>query len=122
MSANEYRPVHISSLSFSAYESNNGRSLKRRSQHPRSKLFVADAGQFALGLFTAGHREDLLKDPHADLLDSFGAVQDGAGVDVHVFVHPVVERRIGGDLDAGRRFTTVNTAASGREDADSGTA
>src|SRR5437764_1838731 len=92
--------------------------LKCRAQNPRRELFVADSGQLAAGRFPAGDGDDFFEDTEADLLDSFGAVENGAGIDVHVILHPIEERRVRGDLDARRGFAAVNTAAAGGEDAD----
>ena len=48
----------------------------------------------------------------------FRTVEDGARVQVHVFIHPVKQRAVGRDLDAGRGLAAIDTAASGGEDAD----
>src|SRR5438094_5556099 len=96
--------------------------LKCRSQDPGREFFVADAGQFTPGFFAAGHGYDFFEDAQADLSDGLGAVEDGAGIDVHVLLHPVVEGSVGGHLDARRRFAAINAAAAGGEDANVATA
>ena len=48
----------------------------------------------------------------ADLLDR-RAVEDHAGVDVHVVDHVLVQRRVGGDLDRRRRLAAED-ASRGR--------
>src|SRR5207245_4099654 len=86
------------------------------------EFLVPNASQFALGFFTARHGDDLVEDPPADLLDRFRAIEDCAGVDVHVWFHPTVERGVGRDLDTGRWFAAIDTAAAGGEHADVATA
>ena len=44
------------------------------------------------------------------------AFQDRAGVHVHVGDHPLVHRRVGGELDARRGLQAQHAAAAGRED------
>src|ERR1041385_623401 len=69
-------------------------SSKHRPQMPRREFLVAHPGEFAFRFVTAGHGDDFLEDTPSDLLDRFAAVEDGAGVDVHVFLHPAVERSV----------------------------
>src|SRR6266850_2321223 len=94
------------------------RVSKRRPQNPRRELFIADSRQFALRSFPVRDGNNLFEDAHSNLFDSFGAVEDRAGVDIHVVLHPLVEWRVGGDLDAWRRLAAVNAAAASREHAD----
>jgi hypothetical protein len=49
------------------------------------------------------------------------AVEDVAAIDVHVLDHPLVHRRVGGELDRRRRLVAEAGAAAGREDHDIGT-
>ncbi len=70
------------------------------------------------GALAGGDGEDFLEDAASDLLDGLGAVEDGAGVEVHVVAHPVEEGGVGGDLDAGHGLAAIDGAAAGGEDAD----
>ena len=64
---------------------------------------------------TAGHVEDHVEEPAADVLDRL-AFQDRTGVHVHVGDHPLVHRRVGRELDARRRLQPQHAAAARRED------
>src|ERR1017187_7235282 len=46
-----------------------------RPELPGREFLVAQAGQFALGLLAAGHRDDLLEEPQTRLLDGLGPVE-----------------------------------------------
>ena len=87
---------------------------KRRAQNPRRKFFVADAGEFALGALAARDGNDFLKDAPTNLLDRLRAVKNRAGVDVHVLVHPIEERRVRRDFDARSGLAAIHAAAPGR--------
>ena len=89
--------------------------LELRPHGPRHEFFVAEAVEFALGFLAAGDGEDLLEDLAADVVDA-AAGEDFAGVDVHVVDHPLVHRRVGGDLDRRHRLAAEATAAAGGED------
>ena len=69
---------------------------------------------FAFGLFAAGDGEDFLKNFAAGGFEGL-AVEDFAGVDVHVVDHPLVHRRVAGDFDAGGWLEADATAAAGGE-------
>src|SRR5262245_58922738 len=88
---------------------------KHRPNLPRRKFFIADAGQFAFGLLATSYRDDAFKDAHPNLLHGFSAVEDGSGIDIHVLLHPVVERGISRHFDTRSGFATIDTAASGGE-------
>src|SRR5580765_7777488 len=85
---------------------------KGRAQMPGGEFFVADSGQLAFGFLAAGDSEDLFKNALAHLLHGLGAVEDGAGVDVHVLVHVREQGRMSGDFDAGRGLAAVNAPAA----------
>src|SRR5687768_724424 len=74
---------------------------KRRAEWPRREFFVADAALLGLGLLARRDGDDLFEDALADLLERLGAVQNRAGVDVHVVGHVFVQRRVRRDFDAG---------------------
>ena len=103
-------------MSRSLLDSGNGLS-QRRPDLPGDEFFVAEAVQFAFGFFAAGDCEDLFEDFAADLFDA-AAGEDFAGVDVHVVDHPLVHRRVGGDLDRRAGLAAVAAAAAGGEDHD----
>src|SRR5580700_10217878 len=85
---------------------------QRRTDLPGSEFLFTHAAQFALRLFAACDGQNLFEDLVADLLHG-RAVQDGAGVDVHVVGHVVVERRIGGHFDRWGWFAAEYGAAAG---------
>ena len=68
----------------------------------------------ALGLFPAGDGEDFFEDLAAGGFEGL-AVEDFAGVDVHVVDHPLVHRRVAGDFDAGGGLEADAAAAAGGE-------
>src|SRR5437763_13824440 len=92
--------------------------LEGGAEHPGREFFVADCGGFAYGFFAAGDGDDFFKNSGAHLLKGFGAVEDGAGVEVHVVAHAVEHGGIGGNFDAGGGFAAVDAAAAGGEAAD----
>src|SRR5262249_43156260 len=79
-----------------------------------AKLLVADALDFAFGLFAAGDGDNLLENLRTDALDR-RAVEDLAGIDVHVVGHPLVQRRVRGDFDRRSRFAAVTASPAGGE-------
>src|SRR6266446_9544091 len=88
---------------------------KHRPQLPGREFLVTHAGQLALGLLTAGNRDDFLEDARAHLLHSLGAVKDRAGIDVHVLFHPPIEGSVGGHFDARSGFAAIDATAAGGE-------
>src|SRR6185503_15433187 len=95
---------------------------KSRPQNPGSELFVTHASEFALGLLSASHGNDLIKDPPSDLLDRLAPIQNSPGVDVHVLIHMGEERCVRGDFDAWSRLAAIDTSPSGGKNPDIATA
>src|SRR5262249_35503049 len=89
--------------------------LQRRPDAPRRELLLADAVQLALRLLPRCHRENLLEDLFTHDLNR-RALQNDAGVYVHVGFHMRVHRRVGGDLDRRGGFAAEHRAAAGGED------
>src|SRR4051794_8986183 len=94
------------------------RYLELRAEKPGREFFVADSGLFALGFLATGYRDDFFEQARADLLKVFGAVEDGAGVNVHVVVEAFEDVSVGRELEAGGGLAAVDTSAAGGEDAD----
>src|SRR5919202_4446732 len=88
--------------------------LQGRTDDPGVELFLADAVPLALALLARGHGQHLLKDLGAHLVER-RAVEHAPRVDVHVILHLLVERAVGGPLDAGRGLAPEARAASGGE-------
>src|SRR5580765_522578 len=101
-----------------ARTSRKSANSKRWSKGPRRELFITDSGQLAFGFFTAGHSNDLFEYAHANLLDRFCSIKDRSSINVHVLFHPIVERAVRRDFDAGRRFAAIDAAATGGENGD----
>src|SRR6266404_5469547 len=77
-------------------------SLPSGSETPRREFLLAHPIQLTLGLFAAGHGQNLFENLLAHLFDG-RPFQNHARVDVHVINHVVVQGRIRGDLDGGSR-------------------
>src|SRR5687768_1636726 len=60
---------------------------ERGAEEPRRELLVPHSRPLGLGHLAPGHSDDLVENPPADVLDRLGAVQDRAGVEVHVVDH-----------------------------------
>src|SRR5439155_4241371 len=96
-------------------------TLERRTNAPRRKLLFPNAAHLSLGLLAAGDSENLLENLAAHGLDG-RALQDNAGVDVHVVDHVLVHGRVGCHLDRRRRLAAEHGAAAGGKDQDVGAA
>src|SRR3990172_2320291 len=86
---------------------------KRRAEDPGVELLRADAG-LVLGPLAGRDREDLFEDLLAELVEA-DAVEDFAGVDVHVRLLPGVELAVGRDLDRWGRLESEGGSSAGRE-------
>src|SRR5262249_19582666 len=73
----------------------SGSKLESRPELPGRELFISDTGQFAFGFLSTGNGYDLFEDSSANLFHRLGSIKDGACVDVHVLLHPLVERCVG---------------------------
>src|SRR5437868_12395843 len=93
------------------------RILKRGPQRPGRKFLVPNPSKLALRYFSARHRNNILEDTLPHLVNHFPAFEDRARVNVHVFVHVIEKRRVGGHFDAWRWLATVNAPASCLENA-----
>ena len=88
--------------------------LERRPNRPRDELVIADAEPFAGGRLAAGDSQCKFE----ELVTDFGhaaSLGDLTGVQVHIFVEPLEQRRVAGDFDRGNRFTSVTTATTSCE-------
>src|SRR5258708_13920472 len=90
-------------------------ALHHRADLPGLELVLAEAELLALGLLAASHVQDQLEDALAAFGHALRAVDDGAAIDVHVVGHALVERRVGRELDRGRRLAAEDRAAAGGE-------
>src|SRR6516225_10805127 len=81
---------------------------------PRDKFVVAIAELFRLGAFARSHRDHLVKNLAALLLDG-DAVEDVAAVDVHVLFLAAEGVVVGGELDRRRRLEAEGGPATGGE-------
>src|SRR5262245_43828655 len=87
---------------------------QHRANDPGRDLFLADAGELALGPLARGHRDHLLED-----LTAHGgerrALEDHAAVDVHVLFHVAVHQRVRRQLQRRHRLAAEDRAAPGGE-------
>lgn len=82
-----FAPPGLSAFAFCAL-------LESGPQLPWRKLLVANACQFAFRALTGGYRNDLFKNPVADLFNSLIAFDDRSGAKVDIVAHPVIQRRV----------------------------
>src|SRR4051794_39899162 len=110
-------PYHYlgASLVVSGYRRRATTRLHRRAQHPWRELGAAEIKTLALGRLARRGLEDELENALAALLDALLAFENGAAIDVHVLFHAPVHRRVGGELDRGRRLAAEHAAAAGGE-------
>ena len=52
--------------------------------------------------------EIIFKESHPHFLNRFRPVHNRAGIEIHIPLHPIVERRVRGHFDAGSRFATIH--------------
>ena len=89
--------------------------LHRRPQHPRRELGRAEIERLAFGPLARGDAQHQLKRAFAALLDRLVAIQHGAAIDVHVILDMSIHRRIGRQLDRGRRLAAEHRTAAEQE-------
>src|SRR5438067_501612 len=82
-------------------------------QVPRDEFVRSEAVPFALAGLARGGGEHQLEDLAPRLRDRERSIQDLAAIDVHVVLHPLVHRGVGGDLDRRRGLAAVYRAAPG---------
>src|SRR5262249_51851335 len=87
----------------------------RRAQYPGRELSAAEGKALALGRLAGSGFQHQVEDALAAFLHALLAVEDGAAIDVHVVFHPLVHRRVGGELDGRRRLAAEHAAAAGGE-------
>src|ERR1700709_325948 len=86
--------------------------LHRRPKHPGREFGAAEVETFGVCRLAGGGLEHEVEDALAALLHALLAVEDGAAIDVHVVFHALEHRRIGRELDGGRRLAAEHAAAS----------
>src|SRR5215472_10826023 len=90
----------------------SGEPLHHRAELPGREFVLAEAELLALALLARSGVEHELEDALAHVLDGGAAVGDRAAVDVHVVAHALEERRVGGELQAGRGLAAEDRAAA----------
>src|SRR4030088_1226969 len=91
--------------SLPCFESSfNVHQLHGRTEYPRREFIFAEAVHFTLGPLAGSGLDDEPENPFACLLHRRGAIQNFTAVDIHVFAHAAIHRRIGGQFQRRRWF------------------